>query len=1029
MKTNKKLLSYLFIIIGFFLVQNTVAQIEDLQLKKLLDQKQYNQAIGQTLLAFQECDTCTDATKHLQFTFMTIFKDEDVEIQDFLDKFLTPPIIKEILPLQNHLLSDYDVTSKWSQILYKFKAYTQQQNDLALEARVNLCLGNFCYYSHQTDSVGYFYNLAIGQAKKALASTPSQLIPFYQKYINFHIGHTQDFETALIYAFELLQILKNNPNYKISKVALQITYAQIADIYFTKGDIDRAIDYAQQTLLLSATLSTVKKINSLQLLYKCHVQAGNLKEASRLLQEVSKLMELIQVQDTNSSLQGFILKIYIDHNLNIMQDQSSSPKEASEAFDLLLNASRNIESVIMLADFSLSQNDSILSFEILESLEITLEKLNATNLPRVAKAFLVFGNFQLKHRTPKQALQKYQKAIATLMAGAELEEGQDIIAATNDHKTLLKVLIQKDKAYQQLTIQDLDLQLERYQNLKLAIEVIDQLRQDYSTKGAKMLLLNNVPQIYNEAIDLLHNLYTQDQNSAWLEEAFALSEKSKAMLLMDALKEDKAHHFGNVPDSLRKQEQSLQKDISFYKAELFKAKQIADSTKAKRSQQYIFEKRAQLDQLKKHLEKNYPKYYQLKHNEQIASIATLQKRLNSTKQAVVEYMVSENFVHIFAITAQNASWHKFSKQQLTEPIDKLYQTLINPSLVQKKPEAAYTQFTKNAHQLYQLLIAPLQGKLEEAQIEELIIIPDGTIAYIPFEVLLSAPVSESIDYKYLAYLLQTYQTSYSYSASLWLECVQKATQGIYNSKILGLAPNYDKTLNYSHRSSSIQVIRKGLEELKGTQKELSFLQDNFEGSFYKNVQANEAIFKKNASQYGLIHLAMHGIINVKQPNYSALAFAENSDTLNDNLLYAYELPSLMLNAQLVVLSACQTGYGKYQNGEGVMSLGRGFMYAGTPSLVMTLWPINDQASANIMEYFYLNLKDGLPKNKALQQAKLTYIENSQGIAAHPAFWAPFILHGDTSALTFESNTQWYYWLIGLAILLLLFTFIRSKSKN
>lgn len=1032
-RLNCYTLRYLLIgITSLWLTNNSFAQ--NPELTQLLSQQKYQEAISLSLVEAKQCNNCPSSLELIQRTFLSIIHNERTDIQPLLDQLLSTATTPTILQLRQQVMLNQQVSaqlikSRWTKILRKIEHIAQTEKDLGLEALANLSYGQLCYYTYKMDSIVYFYDRAIQLCEKAFEPNSLKRIRYYQNYINFQTGHSQDFEKALTFCFKSVEILNNNPTDELIKTSSQETYKQIARIYLIKGDVDRAIDYIQQALQVEI-VNPIQKISSLQLLYKCYVQAGNLKEATKLLQEIDQLIEALKARELFGYEKSYAHSLYIDHSLNIIKDKYSSPEKVSKTVDAMLSlGSIPVENQIALASFCIANDDSIQAFHVLADLQVMLKNANATNMPRMASAALKFGDFWLKYGQPQKALDKYQEAITTLMSGAKLEEGQDIIASTDDHPTLLKILIQKDKAYQQLPNQDLQQQLVRYQNLKLAIEVIDQQRQDYSTKGSKVLLLNNVPKVYNEAVDLLHNIYQQDPDAEWLKEAFLLSEKSKAMLLMDALKEDKAHHFGNVPDSLRRQEQSLQKDISFYQAELFKAKQLADSNKIAQSQQYIFEKRKTLETLKKQLEQDYPKYYQLKHNEQIASIATIQKGFNAPSQALVEYMVSDNFVHIFLITAKNISWHKFSKQQLKEPLEQLYQSLTNPSLIQKKPKKAYKDFIKNAHQLYQLLIAPITEELSTQKIKELVVVPDGNLTYIPFDVLLTNQAPQDGSYRDLAYLLRTYSISYNYSATLWLECLEKAKQGSYNTKLLGFAPNYDKTLSSEQRSKSIQSIRKNLEDLNGTQKELAFLNDNFEGSFYKKNTANEQIFKQNAHNYGLIHLAMHGLIDVEQPNYSALVFAENTDTLNDNFLYAYELPSLMLNAQLVVLSACQTGYGKYQNGEGVMSLGRGFIYAGTPSLVMTLWAINDQASSKIMELFYANLKKGQPKREALQQAKLMYLEESKGLAAHPAFWSPFILHGDNTALNFPTGFAWYYWVLGLLVLATIAVLTLRKLKK
>jgi CHAT domain-containing protein len=158
-----------------------------------------------------------------------------------------------------------------------------------------------------------------------------------------------------------------------------------------------------------------------------------------------------------------------------------------------------------------------------------------------------------------------------------------------------------------------------------------------------------------------------------------------------------------------------------------------------------------------------------------------------------------------------------------------------------------------------------------------------------------------------------------------------------------------------------------------------------------------------------------------------MAFTEDGDTLEDNFLYGYEIAQMDLNAKLVVLSACETGYGKFDQGEGVMSLARSFMYAGVSSAVVSLWQVNDASTSILMQLFYQNLNQGYTKAMALAMAKRSYMQRATGTAAHPAYWAAFVCIGDDSPLV-NTSVNWYWW-IGGSILLLIASFRLLWSKR
>jgi len=153
--------------------------------------------------------------------------------------------------------------------------------------------------------------------------------------------------------------------------------------------------------------------------------------------------------------------------------------------------------------------------------------------------------------------------------------------------------------------------------------------------------------------------------------------------------------------------------------------------------------------------------------------------------------------------------------------------------------------------------------------------------------------------------------------------------------------------------------------------------------------------------------------------------------LEDGLLHAYEIYPRNLRADLAVLSACETGLGKWRKGEGMMSLARAFKYAGCPNIVMSLWQADDQTSADVMASFFSYLKQGLPKDQALRKAKLDFLDKGSG-KQFPHYWAPFVLIGDDTPVELSSfgwsRQNWMLLGCGLGALLLGFVYL-SRRKS
>jgi CHAT domain-containing protein len=160
---------------------------------------------------------------------------------------------------------------------------------------------------------------------------------------------------------------------------------------------------------------------------------------------------------------------------------------------------------------------------------------------------------------------------------------------------------------------------------------------------------------------------------------------------------------------------------------------------------------------------------------------------------------------------------------------------------------------------------------------------------------------------------------------------------------------------------------------------------------YTKDKATETMAKSKSSSFSVIHFASHGLFNEKQPLYSGLLLTRDKE--NDGFLQVHEIFSLDLkNANLVTLSACDTALAKIQGGDDLVGLSRGFIYAGTPSLLATLWEVDDQSTALLMETFYKNWLKGMGKPEALRQAQLALKEMPQ--YSHPYYWAGFVMIGD-----------------------------------
>lgn len=318
-------------------------------------------------------------------------------------------------------------------------------------------------------------------------------------------------------------------------------------------------------------------------------------------------------------------------------------------------------------------------------------------------------------------------------------------------------------------------------------------------------------------------------------------------------------------------------------------------------------------------------------------------------------------------------------------------------------------FRSKAKSLYSDLIEPLSLEKNTA----LIIVPDQSLAYLPFETLIDEENQSVID---------NHAVSYGYS--LKLMDIQNTLKGSYNGQLAAFSPNYDLDFAQSSDSEDIDIlVRSGNYELAGAKKESEQISSIFKGDLFLGNDATKLSFLDNSLNYDILHLAMHAVIDEENPALSNLIFE------NDERLYLDELYQLKIPAHLAVLSACNTGFGELKDGEGVQSLSRAFTYAGVKSTVMSLWPVPDKQTSEIMTEFYKHLKAGESKSEALRLAKLNYLENvKEPELKHPYYWAGFLINGDVDPLQ-TSTSIWYYIGFGILLLIVILLLIQNRRKS
>jgi CHAT domain-containing protein len=530
-------------------------------------------------------------------------------------------------------------------------------------------------------------------------------------------------------------------------------------------------------------------------------------------------------------------------------------------------------------------------------------------------------------------------------------------------------------------------------------------------------------------------------------EAFTYAEKYKARTLLDILSQAQAHLKGLLPDTLGNRISDIQSQIEETHAGLSeeRSKPEKDQDKILSLDQQVTDLELQKASLMEQVKRDYGAYYHLTASEPL-SVSEIQSRILREGQALIEYLVGDKKLSIFVITSDSLFYQSINigknslKQMLGNlspifrqekaPDEESRQQIFSPQLADFSIPPAYD--------LYNALIKPLEPSLHG--VEELIIVPDDILFYLPFEMLVYdvSGIETAYDFANAKFLLEKYAVSYASSASLLNPGLQRPRESrddilAFGNPDFGAPAEESETteLLASNLRYAGSVVRGGsLVSLPHAETEVKVIGEEFRGTVFTGTKATEENFKAKAQEYSILHFATHFLTNEDHPLYSKIVLAQNNGP-EDGYLQTYEVFNLNLNADLAVLSACNTGLGKLQRGEGLVGISRAFLYAGVPSLVVSLWSIDDESTATIMKNFYQHLRAGLNKKQALRLAKIDYLKSSQNVGKDPFYWAPYILIGDWHSIHLPARSSLSRWTIFFVVaisVLIAVLFIRRRKR-
>jgi CHAT domain-containing protein len=872
------------------------------------------------------------------------------------------------------------------------------------------------------------------------------------------LGHFQKFQQAVEYWEQSLRLWQMiGDRQKEDSV-----FVELSSIYMIWGEYEKALEYASRGLALPEARHYPEALNVLAGIY------ASLGNYQRALEYYGRALAL----DRKLGLAGRWGEAARLHNIGRVYRWLGDYQRALEAASQSLVISRAL-GVRRLEVAALSS--IAIEHQFLGELEKALVYYNQA-LPLLRTEGFTFaeaetlrnmGSLYLSLSKPHEALDHYAQALtlcrkldyrageaATLSAigGVYLTEGEHEKAFEHYRQAVERsrtIGLPAEEAASRSGIAHVERERghlsEARTQIEAALGIVGSLRTSVVSPELRAAYQASVQVYFEFYIDLLMRLHERESSQAHDAQALEASERARARGLLDLLAEARIDVTQGVASELKQREKATHASISRIQSQLIQAHSTATPDKPRIAQ--LEDDLKKVESEREHLEieirQKHPHYAELQYPQPLG-VKAIQALLDD-QTALLEYALGKDRSFLFIMSREGLHSVRLPPAEKINRLVHDLRAVLGRSGERRSRYRDWSTYVGTARRLYQMLIAPAADVLAKKQ--NLVIVPDGVLYYLPFESLLSdaAKTSGRADYRALPYLLKQWTVSYAPSASVLASLGQRHpktdAQPVAKTLIAFADPVYEisqttdprpktqnlntkskgqRTTNNEPRTNAVKETLRSLFEKSGrwelppleySNREVTAiakLHRQEDVAVYRGADATEEKVKTNEhlGSARRIHFATHGIMSERQPQYSGLILSlpppttnpksaiRNPQSVEDGLLQVYEIFNLKLNAELVVLSACETGLGKEVKGEGLIGLTRAFMYAGTPSVVVSLWQVADRSTADLMVMFYEQLNQGRDKAEALRRAKLAMIERG-GVSAQPFSWAPFILVGES----------------------------------
>ena len=561
------------------------------------------------------------------------------------------------------------------------------------------------------------------------------------------------------------------------------------------------------------------------------------------------------------------------------------------------------------------------------------------------------------------------------------------------------------------------------QTIEQAVSIIESLRTNIAGQELRASYFASRQEFFETYIDVLMKQRRQNPAAGIDAVALSVSERARARSLLELLEEARAEIRQGVDSSLLERERSLQQRLNARAAaqvRLLNRKHTPEQADAAAKE--IAAITDEYEEVQAQIRARSPRYAALTQPQPL-SLMEIQQQALDEDTLLLEYALGEQRSYLWLVSQRSIDSYELPPRAELEAVARRVYELLTAR--PKRGTPPDPQFVVQARTLSRMLLGPVAQRLGG---KRLVVVAPGALSYLPFAALPAPEDKKPLAGDYEP-LIAKHEVATVPSASV-LSIIRRETAGrqratksvavladpvfevsdprlesIKNGNSSGetpAAPAADeelsgltraiRTMNFSDARAGFTRLAFSRQEADSiialTPKETGLKATDFNAS-------RELAMSRQLSEYRILHFATHGLLNGEHPELSGLVFSliDQEGKPQDGFLRLHEIYNLQLSADLIVLSACETGLGKEIKGEGLIGLTRGFMYSGAPRVVASLWNVDDLATAELMKLFYQGiLKDGLPAGAALRAAQLELSRQKRW--ASPYFWAGFVLHGE-----------------------------------